>query len=57
MFFFSKLSRISPKPYPKRIENKVMNFHSRKTALKLIRNLSNGDEMEFRVGSGVCWSI
>jgi hypothetical protein len=33
-----------------------MNFHSRKTELKVIRNLSKEDEMEFRIGSGVCWS-
>src|SRR6266487_3926169 len=32
-----------------------MNFHSKKTALIFINDISNEDEIELRVFSGVCW--
>jgi len=40
IFFFSSLSIITPKPYPKRIENKHMNLFSIKMSCSSFKKLS-----------------
>lgn len=56
MFFLEMLSSIKPNPYPKRIENRFMNFHSRKITLNPDKKRSGQVEMALSKGSGVCCS-
>jgi hypothetical protein len=57
ILFYSRLETMNPNPYPNNIENRVMNFHSKKTELICISVLSIGEEIESRTAVGTCWSV